>query len=175
MGVMAKLISEPVTVTIEHGDTRATYRASNAIFAGDLDGGTNIEIPRAARVSLTTKPPHAVWSSTNGFATGGFVPTISPEQTAMIAAAKAQERATLNAARLIEKAQEQAEALINDADHVLNSAIQAYLHTGKTTTEVARVLDGAGIYYNEVRGENVATLNTEDLYLLDATELLTVG
>jgi hypothetical protein len=41
--------------------------------------------------------------------------------------------------------------------------------------EVARVLDGAGIYYNEVRGDNVATLNTEDLYLLDATELLTVG
>jgi len=103
-----------------------------------------------------------------------FTP-VSPEQTAMIAAAKAQERATLNAARMIEKAQEQAEALINDADHVLNSAIQAYLHTGKTTTEVARVLDGAGIYYNEVRGENVATLNTEDLYLLDATELLTVG
>ena len=40
---------------------------------------------------------------------------------------------------------------------------------------MARVLDGACIYYNEVRGANVASLNTEDLYLLDATELLTVG
>jgi hypothetical protein len=172
---MAKLISEPVTVTIEHGDTRATYRASNAIFAGDLDGGTNIEIPRAARVSLTTKPPHAVWNSANGFATGGYIPTVSPQETAMIQAAKAQERATLNAARMIEKAQEQAEALINDADHILNSAIQSYLHSGKSTMDAERVLERATLTGNEDRIEQVRTLNTEDLYLLDATELLTVG
>jgi cell division septum initiation protein DivIVA len=173
---MAKLISEPVTVTIEHGNTRATYSAHNAIFAGDLDGGTNIDIPRAKRVSLTTKPPHTVWSnSTNAFVHPTLTPTISPQKTTMIQTAKAQERATLQAARLIEKAQEQAEALINDADHVLNSAIQAYLHTGKTTTEVTRVLDSAGLTGNEDRTEQVARLETDALYHLDATELLTVG
>lgn len=172
---MAKLISEPVTVTIEHGNTRATYAAHNAILAGDLDGGTNIEIPHANRVSLTTKPNGSVWSSLNSYAAGGFIPTVSAQESAMVQAAKAQERATLNAARIVEKAQQEAEALINQADHELNMAMQAYLHTGKTTTEVARVFVEAGIYFNEVRGDNVATLNTEDLYLLDATELLTVG
>jgi len=172
---MAKLISEPVTVTIQHGDTRATYSAHNAIFAGDLDGGTNIEIPRANRVNLTTKPKGTEWTREPHVNFVPYTPEQCPHEKALIGAAKAQERATLNAARIIEKAHEQAEALINDADHTLNVAIQAYQHTGKSALDTDRVLDKAGIYYNEVRGENVASLNTPDLYLLDATELLTVG
>jgi hypothetical protein len=173
---MAKLITEPVTVTIEHGDTRQTYYAGYGSLSGDGLGRTNISVNSAQLLNSETKPKGTQWSHRPAtFSAGGYVPTVSPQQTALIAAAKAQERATLEAARIVEKAQEQAEALINEADHALNVAIQAYLHTGKTTTEVARVFDGAGIYYNEVRGDNVATLNTEDLYLLDATELLTVG
>jgi len=173
---MAKLITEPVHVTLQHGDTRQTYTAGYGSLSGNGVGGVDITVNFARLVNSETKPKGTQWSDpTNAFSRGGLTTTVSPQQTAMIAAAKAQERATLNAARLIEKAQEQAEALINDADHVLNSAIQAYLHTNKTTTDVARVLDSAGIYFNEVRLTNVATLNTPDLYLLDATELLTVG
>jgi selenocysteine lyase/cysteine desulfurase len=173
-GHMAKLITEPVTVTIEHGDTRATYSAHHAILAGDLHGGTNIEVPSARRVNLTTKPKGTEWAPTLGINITSK-PQTSPEEKALIEAAKAQERALLQAARLVEQAQEKAEAVINDADHSLNMAIQAFLHSGKTSEDVARVLDAQGIYANEVRVNNVATGNTEDLYLLDATELLTVG
>jgi len=172
---MAKLITEPVQVTLQHGDTRQTYSAGYGSLSGDGTGRIDISIQSARLTHSETKPKHTLWAPPQ-FGPA-FTPSTEqcPHEKALIGAAKAQERATLRAARLIEVAQEQAEALINDADHTLNMAIQAYQHTGKSALDTDRVLEGAGIYSNERRTENVATLNTEDLYLLDATELLTVG
>jgi hypothetical protein len=172
---MAKLITEPVQITLQHGDTRQTYSAGYGSLSGNGADGIDISVNSARLISSQTKPKGTQWVPVAGQDFRATAPEQCPHEKALIGAAKAQERATLNAARIIEKAHEQAEALINDADHTLNGAIQAYLHTSKTAVDVARVLDRAGIYYNEVRGENVASLNTPDLYLLDATELLTVG
>jgi len=162
-------------ITVQNNSERYEFDAPNAAI-GSLTGGAThfLTAGELHNMKKTTRQPFTEWS-VGGTDLPDLPAAKSAQETAMIGAAKAQERATLNAARIIEKAHEQAEALINDAYHVLNSAIQAYLHTSKTAVDVARVRDKAGIYYNEVRGENVASLNTENLYLLDATELLTVG
>ena len=128
---MAKLITEPVHVTLQHGDTRQTYYAGYGSLSGDGNGLIDISVSHARLINSETKPKGTQWTSQN---TPTFTPPVyekPAEETALVAAAKAQERATLQAARIIEKAQEQAEALINDADHTLNMAIQGYLHTGK--------------------------------------------
>lgn len=168
------LNSAKITVETEH----ERYEFANTTAAiGSLDGGRThfMSSGECPNMKKTPKLPYSAGGWSNANSTYAPHHTKPVEEQNLIFAARAQERATLRAARLIEVAQEQAEAVINDADHTLNMAIQAYQHTGKSALDTDRVLDSAGIYSNERRTENVATLNTEDLYLLDATELLTVG
>ena len=173
---MAKLITEPVRVTVEHGKTRSVYTANYGSISGDGSGLTSLSFNHARHIH-TTKDEINTMNPTRYDRRYIEAPsaTVSAEEQTMIRAAKAQERAALEAARLIEEAQQEAEALINEADHKLNLAILEYAQTGKHCDDAARVLNNAGLLGHEDRTVNVTTSNVEDLYLIDNPAFLKVG
>jgi hypothetical protein len=98
-------------------------------------------------------------------------PPVDPTAEAMIAAAREAEQATLVAAAMIQDAKRGAQRLVEDYNHLLNQAILAYMHTGKSNMDATKVLEGSGIYASEDRTEAVACAMTHRLYGVDKNDL----
>lgn len=171
---MAKTLGN-VKITVENLYERYEF-TSNSAAVGSETGGADHYLTTGRLFNMKKYPVVSAQAfSSGGWSIAGLdTPAQSADEKALIGAGKAQERAALRAARLIEQAHEQAEAIINDADHTLNMALMAYMHTGKSEEQAASVLLSAGIGGNDERAEQVARLEVEELYLLDTPEFLKV-
>ena len=163
---MAKLIND-VLITLEAPQGTYIGVTGIATISSLTDGRTHeVSLGEVHNWQEVTKQPKAATVTPEEKTLADPpTPVLSAEAERMIRAAKDVERAKLEGAWTIQSAHQEAQQSIADAEHMLNRAIQVYLHTHKTDEDADTVLEGAGFPDLTERTDSVYSLDTAMLYI----------
>lgn len=166
---MANLLSGKTFITLDNEFQGVTTYQASYVHISSMDKGKTYSIS-----TDTAKKSSTSCALVKGYSrdeTALCDPPVDETAEAMIAAAREAEQAALIAAAMIQDAKRGAQRLVEDYNHLLNQAILAYMHTGKSNMDATKVLEASGIYASEDRTEAVACAMLHRLYGVDKNDL----